>query len=379
MVMKRGASGLLILAVAGLVAGSGLVAAGATSPRDAAAKVPTGTKGQFNAVSAVPHSSDAWALGSVYNSSSGKTRYFEARRHHGHWQRVAAPNLGGSQGVLGTVAAASGRVVWIGGGRQQGHGSIQDFPAIWQWTGKKFVLAKFPPLFAGASSVADLSASSTSNAWGVGEMSPPDDSGFVVLHWNGKKWSTVPVPEGFRRVSTSGPDNAWAIGLDDDNDFGLFHWDGKSWTADGTVPAGVQLDGIATSGPKLAYAVGFNAGGRTVIMRFNGTTWSNAKLAKGTKADRLWAVSIHGTSAWAVGYHLTAGDVSVPVILHTTGGTWKSQGAEPKSISFADVSAESANRAYAVGAYEHGVEVRTVDTFFDVYAGHSWKPAGSKF
>jgi hypothetical protein len=337
--------------------------------------------GQFLAIAAVPHSSDAWAIGEN-NGGLDNATFFVARRHNGRWTRAKTPSLGGRYGYLDAITSVSAKGVWLAGGRQQSGGSIQDFPAIWRWSGKKFVAQKLAGLGACACGVGSISASSSSNVWAVGAIYGA--AGQAALHWNGKRWSDVAFPEGLdfeglTSVSTSGPDNAWATRSD-----GYFvHWDGKTWTINGTAPAGAYMSDIATTTPKLAYAVGgirnaANNTYQTVVMRFNGTSWSNAPLAKGIRAE-LSSVTMHGSSAWAVGTR-SSETTATPTIVHTTGGKWttqKSSGGNRFRLS--SVSAESAKRVYAVGYYVQGSAVRVVRTFFDVLIGHSWKPVSSRF
>jgi hypothetical protein len=177
--------------------------------------------------------------------------------------------------------------------------------------------------------------------------------------------------EGLTSVSTSGPRNAWGVRSDGN----LLHWDGKVWAGDGIAPTGDHILGIATSSAKLAYAVGEKASpsgaGRPVILRFNGTSWSNARLTKGIFTG-LGSVTMHGRSAWATGAGRHA------EILHTTGGTWKLQKRIGSRHEFRSISAETTKRAYAVGAFIQGNEVRVSKTFFDVLTGQSSKPTSSK-
>jgi hypothetical protein len=374
--------GVLVL---GVMATGGSAVHGAALSASVAAKAPASSKGILSAVTTVPHSSDLWVVGSV-GTTGGTTRYFEARRRHGHWQRFASPKVGGSSGETGEVslvAAGSSGSVWVAGNRQLPK-SIQDVPDIWRFSGKKFVDTKLPTMENGAASISSISASSATNAWAVGVVYVLPAGTLDALHWNGKKWSAVAFPElGFDTtpvsVSTSSPTNAWAT--DGSN---LFHWNGTVWSADGAAPAGATIRAVATSSPKLAYAVGYvenpSGGAKTVIMRFNGTTWSNAKRAKGTGNDNLASLTIHGKSAWAVGSHVTKSEVYEPAILHTTGGEWKNQ--KPpggKSFTLASVSASSAKHAYIAGYDVHGTTARVVRTFAEYFNGHAWKAISSSF
>jgi hypothetical protein len=355
---------------------TGPVAVGAPHRAVLAVKRPVGTVGGLLGVTAVPHSADVWAVG-ANGGGLDNVRYFVARRAHGHWGRVKDPNLGGRYGSLSSVTAVSARNVWVAGARQQGHGSIQDLPAIWRWSGKKFVAAKLPKLFAGACTVSSISASSATNVWAVGSISLISTGSFVFLHYNGKRWSTVPFPElndaAGVSVSTSSATNAWAT-----DQTTLYHWNGKTWTSDGSAPAGAQLFGVATDSPKLAYAVGYNSTSfQLVIMRFNGTAWSDAQLTPSAKGkDELENVTMHGRSVWAAGVRLR-GNGGHEVILHSNGGAWSIQQSLDKYVGINGISAQSSARAYAVGSVFDS-HAGTQYTYVDAYNGHSWKGASTK-
>jgi hypothetical protein len=372
MVALVGARVASALTVAVMVVGPGS-AHGASQRALTAASAPAGTPGSLNAVAAAPHSSDVWVIGEV--EGLGTNHFSVARRRHGHWQRMTTPNLGGEFGELDAVAAASATSVWISGGKAVAH--TQERPVIFRWNGKRFVAAKLPKLAHGEFSAESISASSASNAWAVGGFELAANHASVALHWDGKKWSAVPLPaaadDGLRVVSTSGPKNAWGLG----SDGALVHWDGKVWAADGTAPFGVQLDSIATSGPSLAYAVGQDVrNNRVAILRFNGKKWSRAPLAKGVfREGQLISVSLSGRSAWVIGSHDKKNGLPEPVILHSTGGPWGAQRAPGSSFGLSAVSAASQKRAYAVGTYELGAQ----KTFLDVYNGHHWSGTSSRF
>lgn len=370
--------GSLSVVMLGMMSAGGAVAQGSRQP--ASATAPVGTSGALSAVAAVPHSSDVWTTGAA-GTGVDHDKFFVARRHHNRWQRVKTPNLGGRFGNLNAVAAASAKAVWIAGARQVQR--TQALPAIWRWTGKRFRAQKLPKLFRGAAAVRSMSASSSTNAWAVGSLDLAR-GGPVALHWNGKKWSGVAFPGGplgepLVAVSTSSASNAWALRQDGV----LVHWNGKVWSEHGKAPGEVQLVAIATSSPKLAYAVGFTLGSnarfRAAILRFNGKRWSRVRLAKGANYGLLLSVAMTGRSAWTVGSNTTAREFHLPVLLHSTGGPWKSQQSLGRAFALNAVSSGSGGRAYAVGSYTQGAVVQVNRTFFELFDGHSWQGAPSEF
>ena len=336
---------------------------------DRAARVtaaPAGRAGELSAVAAVPHSNVLWVTGDA--GPPYFAPFFVARRQGGHWTRAATPKLGPGGG-LDTVAASSARAVWVGGARQHGD---HDFPAVWRWTHGKFVAAKLPALRGGGvtTNVGSLSASSASNVWAVGDLIRTAAGAPTALHWNGRKWSAVAVPENLDVVSTSGPNNAWALGAAGD----LAHWNGTAWSVEdpGYAQRNDFISGIATSSPTLAYAVGYNTdNGQSALLRFNGQAWSAAPLAKKARHLTLNSVAIRARSAWAVGTGAAG-----PVVVHTSGGTWQRQQSLGPQYLVSAISAASAKRAVLVGLHAHGTGSTT---YLETYAGHSWQAAPSKF
>jgi hypothetical protein len=347
---------------------------------DAAAKAPAGSSGELSAVTAVPHSSDVWAIGSV--GTVDNAHFFIGHRHRSRWQKVKAPNLGGRYGALNTIAAASARTVWLGGGRQLKASSVATVPTIWRWSGKKFVAQKLPTLSNLSNVVSSISASSATNAWAVGGLYPGPTAAQVAFHWNGKKWSAVTVPSGYSQnlydVSTSGPNNAWALRSDYlASQTAFVHWNGKQWTENSIAPAGVTLSSVATSSAKLTYATGYSTttsgGYRSVLLKFNGKTWSKVALAKSISHLLLGQISMHGKSAWVIGV-----SGARPMILHTTGDAWQAERSPGKGYQLTSVSAGSATHAYAVGDYTAPSSGNPPRTFFAALTGHSWKAEPSK-
>jgi hypothetical protein len=141
------------------------------------------------------------------------------------------------------------------------------------------------------------------------------------------------------------------------------------WSTDGAAPTDVQLDAVATSSNTLAYAAGFNTSTyQPVILRFNGTTWTTAALARNVPhALELLSLTLHGTSAWALGDNYSAAGGND--ILHSSGGTWSLQSAPAATYRLSAIDAGSPSRAFAVGDTDSG---GSDTTFFDSFNGHSW-------
>ena len=118
-----------------------------------------------------------------------------------------------------------------------------------------------------------------SNVWGFG----PDDvwavggtqydsAGFngvgVVVHWDGRSWTVVDVPEATQALWSVwgfGTDDVWATG----NGGLILHYDGTEWSevSSGTTQTIFEVWGLA---PDDVWAVGRNS----TVLHWDGATWS---------------------------------------------------------------------------------------------------------
>ena len=367
-------AGLGALALGLAPAASGSIAA---ASRPAAAHFPAGVSGQITAIAAVPHSSDLWALVLDGTTSCASGRFYLLHRHHGHWTKVKAPNIGHC-GELTSIVAASAHDIILGGGRTAEQ--IQNIPSVYRSTGGKFTRMKTPQYCDGASDVQAVTASSPSNIWAAGAMWPcPANSAQAMLHWRGKSCASVAFPnfnnDGIRSISTSAANNAWALNVDGT----ILQWKGSSWVQNGTPPTGDQLNAIATGSPKLAYLVGAAQNPTTfknspVILRYDGTKWAPAGMSKGLVGIQLQYVAMHGKTAWAIGSRYnSARDTNHPVVMRSTGGAWSVlKNTLPKNVTFDSLSAVSSSHAFIGGAIENEA-ARTVKTLVIEVSGNHLK------
>lgn len=145
---------------------------------------------------------------------------------------------------------------------------------------------------------------SPGNCWAVGEYGPIENAeANEVLHWNGRKWSQVPVtsPGGtgtgafsdLFAVRCTSAGNCWAVGYYDKGETELnqaLHWNGKKWsrvftpTPGGTLTGAInELFDINCTSSASCLADGeygsLTSTGETIlnqVLRWNGRTWSVA-------------------------------------------------------------------------------------------------------
>jgi hypothetical protein len=217
-----------------------------------------------------------------------------------------------------------------------------------------------------------VSCPSATDCWAVGDRDAASGARLnQVLHWTGKKWFSVAVPSQggtkageseLKAVRCLSASDCWAVG--DSESAGqnspelnqVLHWNGKAWRLV-TVPdpaalltqvAGQasapflfnRLSDIACRSPRNCWAVGDfgvspSGGGPAIelteVLRWNGTKWSvvftpNPAGTAGGDENSLSSVRCPSPSVcWAVGVSSQVTDrviVSRNVVLHLSGGKW---------------------------------------------------------
>ncbi len=234
-----------------------------------------------------------------------------------------------------------------------------------------------------------VSCPSVTSCWAVGNYTTAGGAHVnEVLHWNGRRWSRVLVPNpggttgGFsalRRVSCVSPASCWAVG-----DFGkphgpglnqVLHWDGRRWSLVPTPdPGGTAtfsssgLIGIRCTSPASCWAVGDYIRGRGAptlnqVLRWNGRRWSLVPSPDpgGTSTGDISELTdvrcTSPASCWAVGDY--GGQViDLNQVLHWNGRKWSRVPApDPGGTASGDfsglnaVSCPSTTSCWAVGGY----------------------------
>lgn len=182
----------------------------------------------------------------------------------------------------------------------------------------------------------------------------------LIEHWDGAGWEVVPSlstpqsDEALSGVTSTGPDDAWAVGWQDP--YGttrihalLMHWDGVSWSvAQGPPGAGI-VRAIDARTPSDVWAVGSG-----LFEHFDGSRWSVVPAPQGD-ANPAAVTALAADNVWAVG---TQRDPrpgyrsSKPYIAHWDGAAWSSVAVPPVSGqgSLASVSAVGPSDIWAVGS-----------------------------
>jgi len=160
----------------------------------------------------------------------------------------------------------------------------------------------------GANELTGIAPVSATDAWAVGP-------GPQLLRWNGASWSLVTLPVALRAVqlnaiSAVSASNVWAVGS------AVLHFNGTKWSSGPIPPPGLQLTGVsATSSTNVwvtATSGNLNVDQTIWLLRWNGSSWEthfslNAGIDSGVRfygvksfsASNTWAVyTFYGPSAF---------------------------------------------------------------------------------
>lgn len=230
------------------------------------------------------------------------------------------------RGVILTAVAAVGMAAGYG-------------PAFAAQAGPTAIAAPAPPAWQemtlpavpGSSSLSQVAAVSSQDAWAVGWSSPPKSTPEpLILHWNGNAWSlasTGGIPAGVNLTSVvaSAAGDVWIAGQDDGSKF-IFRLSGSQWVSV-PLPAGLRLPSLAAAPGGQIWAYGGLS--MSVFFRWTGTAWQ-AYQTGASNSDFMGGLSFaSGTDGWAVGSSNTALYNTSPVVLHWNGTTWRSASPPP--------------------------------------------------
>lgn len=350
------------------------------SPPATAASPPRGTGmlGGLRGVSAVS-SSDAWAVGSVYNAT-GRGSTLVMHWNGTAWSRATSPSPGVSS-RLWDVSAASSTDVWAVGSYRDSDDI--DWSLILHWNGSAWLQVTSPGAF-----LSSVSAISSSAAFAAGTYVNQRNGRYrtMVLRWDGAAWSKLPAPTSnkvggwLNGISATSPTDVWTAG-ERINSAGsqkgmMIHWDGTAWKR--TIPPQPALrrrdlnDVIALSASD-AWAVGDyreldhlgqDGPSRRLLEHLEGTTWTQVADPHPTSTI-LYLNAVTGRPGgdlWIAGERYT-GLSSSPLIDHWNGTTWSSVlGPEPADGVYAPlwgVAEVAPNDVWAVGQYSSSSDEST--------------------
>ncbi len=342
-----------------------------------AVPTPAGTgRGDNNELFAVrcTLASDCWAVGDSERSHSVDLDV--ALHWNGQkWRQVDTPAPGGRRSgdfndlddVSCTSAASCWAVGVYGVDSVTGPSFEIGHSQVLHWNGTKWVVVPAPSPAGTAknhsSSLDSVRCTAPADCWAAGafgEFGKDFTMRNEMLHWNGKKWAKVIVPDPagtttgvvneLLGLSYTASANCWAAGFYANLDGGptapagfdqLLHWNGRKWRlVSAPNPAGTgagalsELHGVTCSAASNCWAVGqaSNVGGERVTLNaslhWNGVKWSVVSTpspAGSGNGDVSILNSVRCTAAancWAVGLEEPDGQSQGNETLHWTGKKW---------------------------------------------------------
>ncbi len=182
---------------------------------------------------------DVWAVGSV-GQRFQDDRQIEIQHWDGaSWSFVPADQVS-INNVLDGVAVVSTNDVWAVGSKEVAGGS-RDHSLIEHWDGTRWSAVPIPDP-SGGDFLHKVAVVSANDVWAVGTYAPNLQTLPLAMHWNGRRWTQFPVPAHptlstvLTDVVALASNDVWAVGSAFDptipsrsNTF-IVHWDGRVWT-----------------------------------------------------------------------------------------------------------------------------------------------------
>lgn len=265
---------------------------------------------------------DIWAVG--YTVSLDEPYQTFILRWNGHdWSIVDSPNGAGPYNALNAVAAAGPGDVWAAGGVPYGFEggrrpiSSNSPGVLLHWDGRTWTTVTPPP--AGQYGTrSGLVAVSSDDVWAVGEGDP--------WHWNGVAWSVPDLGAQLSRgVAATGSVNVWAAGSYTGGSpvegvTGPFprgeRWTGGAWQSSAASSLGIgEFYGVTARSDSDVVAVG-RSKLFTLAARWTGSGWQRVASGNGNTSpqpNRAYGNVLFGVdsapdgSTWAVGYSFRSG------------------------------------------------------------------------
>src|SRR5579859_1661780 len=158
---------------------------------------------------------DAWIVGYESDPNGGATNAVAAHWNGQAWRAVPVPQPG-HPAFLGDVSVVSARDAWAVGdycASRCGRSGEVRRGMILHWNGRKWAVTRLPVK---SSDINDITASSATGVWALGELDAHPISISVILHWNGKRWSSVPSVPGVvpQALAFGARNDGWGVFTD---------------------------------------------------------------------------------------------------------------------------------------------------------------------
>lgn len=308
-----------------------------------------------------PSAKDCWAVGQ--RSNGGQLANLVMHWNGKSWRRSAVPNPSQADDELFNVRCVSATDCWAVGQYLKGESWLAE-ALHWtgkKWVSTK-VPAAGGTGHNDATELYDSTCTASNSCWAVGAfglgLTPPQKELNLILHWNGKKWIKVrpPNPGGTKLSDINFLGSVRCVSASDCNAAGAYgslsattniqlnevlHWNGKSWSwIHVPNPAGTgnekqnEVQTLACGATTSCWGAGLYgtyASPETFaneMLHWNGKKWTKFTVPNpaGTKAgdtNFLFGATCDGSAnCWAVGEYRNSHDATVNEALHWNGRRW---------------------------------------------------------
>ncbi|MDQ2905196.1 MAG: hypothetical protein ABI456_23940 [Ktedonobacteraceae bacterium] len=244
-----------------------------------------------------------------------------------------------------------------------------------------------PALYQTHTILNDMLVLSNSNIWAVTYF--PSQSQMLALHWNGTKWSSVPIPapagSGLGKLAALSPSNIWAVG-----DTGytngpgestpmshtlIEHWNGTRWSqtpSPDLLPATLNtLQDVSVVAPDDVWAVGaagltgrsgYDSTTSPLLEHWDGARWRLVQLPGIHSAGLNSIVALNANDIWVAGSS-SVSDGSAqsqsPLLAHWNGQNWSqvsshaiNNGASGRVLK---ITTDASHHLWALGVDQNGL------------------------
>jgi len=308
-----------------------------------------------------PSAKDCWAVGQ--RSRGGQLANLVLHWNGKSWSESSAPNPSQADDELFNVRCLSTKDCWAVGQYLKGNAWLAE-ALHWtgrKWISTK-VPAYGGTGNNDVTELFDSTCTASDSCWAVGNFgigeTPPKKLLNLILHWNGKTWSKArtPNPAGTKLSDQNWLDAVRCVAASDCNAAGAYgsvytaknidlnqvlHWNGKLWSwIHVPNPAGTgknkdnEVDALACGAKTSCWGAGLAGTSRPTetyanqILHWNGAKWTEAVVPNpsGTKmgdTNFLFGATCDGSAnCWAVGQYRNSHNATVNEALHWNGRRW---------------------------------------------------------
>ncbi|WP_433888039.1 hypothetical protein [Streptomyces sp. CA-111067] len=264
---------------------------------------------------------DVWAVGSWNDQPAHQDRSLAEHWDGRAWREVALPAEPADRSAYPSALAGVRRDdVWAVGTTAQDRIGTPK-PLAYHWNGRAWSSVATPEP-GGDALLLDAAADGRGTVWAVGTVYDAQGAGRPLTErWDGRSWRIVPAPhtagrgESLESVAVLAPDDVWAVGVSSTPDGTprplALHWNGRTWSAVAVPDVPVDLHAVTAYGRHVLIALGERQGAATpaYTMRWDGGRWLPEPAATdpaGAGASLFGVAAVPhphpgGPSAWAVG------------------------------------------------------------------------------